>query len=93
LSQVEFIRSNNKERLLKVKMELRLLMIDLKNMKQVLLAHYHKLLKDGRDTRIEGIIWIIKEILLLGSNVILSHLPNFLDEKCIMYLFNVTLIQ
>jgi len=39
--------------------------------------------------RQEGLTWIIKAINGLGSKVILSSLPNFLDEGAIKYLFNV----
>ncbi len=58
--------------------------------KSKLLDHYHALLKAGRDTRAEGLVWIIREIILLGSNVKLSCLPNFLDEASISYLFKYT---
>jgi len=39
--------------------------------------------------RQDGLIWIIKAINGLGSKVILSSLPNFLDEAGIKFLFNV----
>ena len=39
--------------------------------------------------RQDGLIWIIKAINGLGSKVILSSLPNFLDEEGIKFLFNV----
>lgn len=39
--------------------------------------------------RQEGLSWIIKAINGLGSKVILSSLPNFLDEGSIKYLFSV----
>lgn len=55
--------------------------------RQELLIHYHTLLAEGKDTRKEGLSWIIKEIWKLKSNVILNHLPNFLDEKAIFFLF------
>lgn len=55
--------------------------------RQELLIHYHTLLAEGRDTRKEGLSWIIKEIWKLKSNVILNHLPKFLDEKAIFFLF------
>jgi hypothetical protein len=63
--------------------------IEVTKVKNALIAHYHKILNEGRDTRQEGLVWVLKEILLLGSNVMLSYLPNFLDEKCISYLFKV----
>jgi len=56
-----------------------------------LLIHYHKILFEGSDTRAEGLSWVIKAIWSLGCEVILSYLPNFLDEKAIKYLFEVSL--
>jgi hypothetical protein len=41
--------------------------------------------------RQEGLTWMIKAINKLGSKVILSSLPNFLDEASIKYLFTVKL--
>lgn len=58
------------------------------SVKDELLKHYHCLLKDGKDTRSEGLSWIIKEIFSLGKKVILSYLPDFLDPKSVDFLFN-----
>ena len=60
-----------------------------KSIKKKLLVHYHKILIEGKDTRSEGLSWVIKAIWSVGSKVILSYLPKFLDEKAIKYLFNV----
>jgi hypothetical protein len=60
---------------------------ELAEIKHKLLLHYHILLKEGKDTRHEGLIWLIKAIWNLDENVILSNCPNFLDEKAIDYLF------
>ena len=62
---------------------------ELDNIKKKLLLHYHILLNDGKDTRSEGLVWIIKSIWNLGENVIMSYLPNYLDEKCIKFLFHI----
>ena len=62
---------------------------ELSSVKNELLVHYHRLLNEGKDTRNEGLIWIIKAIWGLGFNVLLSYLPKYLDEDCILYLFNV----
>lgn len=56
-------------------------------LKQMLVAHYHKLLSQGVDTRGIGLIWIIKEIYKLGCDVITSCMPSFLDDKSIAFLF------
>lgn len=58
-----------------------------KELKAILVTHYHKLLSEGRDTRGVGLIWIIKEIYLLGYDVITSFMPKFLDDKAVVYLF------
>jgi hypothetical protein len=60
---------------------------ELKSVKNQLMIHYHILLKEGKDTRQEGLSWIIKAIWNLGYNVIMSYLPNFLDEIAIEYIF------
>ena len=61
-------------------------------LKNKLLTYYHKILLEGRDTRSEGLCWVIKAIWNLESEVILSYLPNFLDENSIMFLFDVRII-
>jgi len=63
---------------------------DFKDITSKLLLHYHKLLLEGLDTRSEGLTWVIKAIWSLGSNVIMSYLPTFLDELAIRFLFKVS---
>jgi len=58
-----------------------------------LLTHYHLLLTNGKDTRKEGLVWIIKAIWNLGYNAIISFMPNYLDEKCIKFLFKYAQIE
>lgn len=60
---------------------------ELNSIKNQLMMHYHSLLKEGRDTRTEGLVWIVKAIWNLGSSVILSFIPNYLDSQSIDYLF------
>jgi hypothetical protein len=62
---------------------------EIQQIKNTLLLHYHKLLSEGKDTRKEGLIWIIKAIWTLGCTVVLSYFPSFLDEDIICYLFKV----
>ncbi len=65
---------------------------NLKHTKSILIDklyyHYLKLLKEGKDTRNEGLSWIIKEIYLLGRTVIMSYLPNYLDKNAIDFIFD-----
>ena len=60
---------------------------ELNKIKDELMKHYHKLLFEGKDTRNEGLSWIIRSIWKLRMNVIMSYLPKFLDEKSIEFLF------
>ena len=60
---------------------------ELKIVKTELIKHYHKLLYEGKDTRNEGLSWIIRSIWKLKINVIMSYLPKFLDQKSIEFLF------
>ena len=53
-----------------------------------LYEHYLNVLKEGKDTRNEGLSWIIKEIYLLGKTVIMSYLPNYLDKNAIDFIFD-----
>ena len=55
--------------------------------KNELLIHYHKLLLEGKDTRKDGLSWIIKSIWNLKSNVVMSFIPKFLDNQSITFLF------
>ena len=55
-----------------------------------LYMHYLVILKEGKDTRSEGLSWIIREIFNLDKKVIISFFPKFLDKQCIQYLFNIT---
>ena len=59
--------------------------------KKKLLLHYHNLLSEGKDTRKEGLSWIIKAIWNLKSNVLLSYLPKFLDNESIYFLFSYSM--
>lgn len=65
---------------------------DLDLVKNSLLVHYHKILSEGKDTRKEGLVWVIKAIWNLGQKVVASFIPNFLDEKAISYMYNVNYI-
>ena len=71
---------------------------DLKNFKEErnkvkkeLLIHYHNVLLKGKDTRKQGLSWIINAIWNLKSNVLLSYLPKFLDNESISFLFSYSL--
>ena len=61
-----------------------------KTIKNELIIHYHNLLREGKDTRNEGLSWIIKRIWKLDEEVILSYLPSFLDSFAIEFLFIIS---
>ena len=66
--------------------------LDINKFTNKLIYHYHTILSQGKDTRKEGLVWIIKAIWNLGTDVILSFMPTFLDEKCIKFIFKVIFI-
>ena len=55
--------------------------------KHELQIHYNEVLYEGRDTRSQGLVWVIIAMWKLGCDILLSKLPNFLDEQLIRYLF------
>jgi len=63
----------------------------LKNKKENLIEHLYlyflEILKEGKDTRNEGLSWIIKEIFQLNKKVLISYLPQYLDNHAIEYIF------
>jgi hypothetical protein len=67
--------------------ELKDLKKELNKIKDKLIIHYHKLLLEAKDTRSEGLSWIIRAIWKLKTNVLMSYLPKFLDKKSIEFLF------
>ena len=54
-----------------------------------LMRHYEELLFKGKDTRNEGLIWIIKSMWKLGQNVPMQFIPTFLDFNSIEFLFKL----
>mgnify|MGYP002624708118 CR=1 FL=1 len=63
----------------------------LKNKKDNLTEHLYlyflEILKEGKDTRNEGLSWIIKEIFQLNKKVLISYIPQYLDNHAIAYIF------
>ena len=64
-----------------------------KNLIDKLYNHYLNILHEGKDTRKEGLSWVIREIFSLNKKVLLSYMPEFLDTLCIQYLFEMTHIN
>ena len=55
---------------------------------QKLYWHLLGLLKEGTDTRKEGLSWIIKEIFKMEKKVLRGYLPKFLDDNSIKFIFS-----
>ena len=96
-AQIEKDITNNKNQKKIIIQKLNLLNENLKNIHkkknivvQKLYNHYLNILHEGKDTRSEGLCWIIREIFLLEKRVLMSYLPEFLDKLCIKYLFDMT---
>jgi hypothetical protein len=87
IKKKEELKESLKKKINSLECEIETLRSHLSHVKSDLLEHYHSLLSEGRDTRNDGLVWIIKEVFYLGEKVMMSHLPNFLDEYCIVYLF------
>ena len=88
---------NTKENKKNVAKKLKVINNNLKDLHKIrtffltkLYEHYLNVLKEGSDTRNEGLSWIIREIFALDKKVMLSFMPKFLDKLCIKYIFNMT---
>lgn len=69
--------------------ELRIVHNNRKVLIDQLYNHYLSLLKDGKDSRKEGLAWIIMEIFYLNKKILFSNFPKYLDNDCIHYLFKI----
>lgn len=85
-----------KEDIEQINKELKKIREELSNLKekentsaQKLMRHYESLLYQGRDTRNDGLIWIIKSMWKLGKNVPMQYIPKFLDFHAIEFLFKL----
>ncbi len=85
----KIFRENLKIKLLENKENTKKIKEEMEKIKNKLMLHYHNLLNEGTDTRQEGLVWIIKSIWNLGHNVIMSYMPDYLDEKSVDFLFSI----
>lgn len=83
------IRDQLKLRTQEVKEDIKKYKEEMEIIRNKLMLHYHTLLNEGVDTRQEGLVWLIKAIWNLGHNVIMSYMPNYLDEKSIDFFFSI----
>lgn len=49
-------------------------------------SYYYKILKKGYDVRDDGLVWVVRRLLELNSNIDYHHFPKFLDNQQIEYL-------
>ena len=70
--------------------ELKEVHIKKQNVITKLYNHFLNTLHDGKDTRNEGLSWVIREIFYLGKKIMKSNFPEYLDRNCIKYLYKMT---
>jgi hypothetical protein len=87
IEKYQISKSKLRDEIQNYKIRIDLLSDRLKEVKYLLMVHYHNLLKEGREARHEGLVWIFKAIWNLDCNIIMSFIPDFLDEKAIDYFF------
>lgn len=95
-SKLEDVLDGVKRRKNKLKVEIEAIEKEIENAESLRLSlteelslHFHNILKEGVDVRNEGLSWVIKEIFMLGEDVSLNYLPEYLDEESINYLFKI----
>lgn len=95
-TKLENLLSNVNDKKNKLKSEIEALEKDIEKadfqrlaLTEDLSLHFHNILKAGVDVRNEGLSWVIKEIFMLGEDVSLSYLPDYLDDESINFLFKI----
>lgn len=83
------LRDELKQRAQEIKEDIKKYKEEMESIRNKLMLHYHTILNEGIDTRQEGLVWLIKAIWNLGHNVIMSYMPNYLDEKSIDFFFSI----
>ena len=86
---IEQDKGNVHKELNDINEELRIVHNNRKVLIDQLYNHYLSLLKDGKDSRKEGLAWIIMEIFYLNKKILVSNFPKYLDNDCIHYLFKI----
>ena len=89
-NKISFLKNKKNKIIQQIKTldeEKRKINLENEDIKNNLYNHYLEILKEGEDTRTDGLSWAIKEIFSLGKNVLISYMPKFLDEYAIAFLF------
>jgi len=83
-------KANLRKKLDKLETEQGKIQSELHSVTTKLMYYYHKILNEWVDIRNEGLIWVIKAVWNLGHPILPGYLPNFLEEKTVVYLFDVS---
>ena len=86
-AQFKFEKNKLNSEIKKLEEEKEILKNKKESIKEHLYLYYLDILKDGNDTRNDGLVWIVKEILKLGKIVLISYFPKYLNEPEILYIF------
>ncbi|CAG9333408.1 unnamed protein product [Blepharisma stoltei] len=65
----------------------------LKKINKERVSHYFELLSEGKDTRTDGLWWIIKVLWDLNQELTPENFPDFLDQKTIVCLVDLAQIS
>lgn len=87
IKNANFIRSSFKQDIHRAECQMETCKKEITKFKRRLLMHYHELLSEGKDTRNQGLTWIMLAIWKLGCEVFMSYMPKFLDSQLISYFF------
>ena len=98
ITKVTNEKENEHKKLNHILEELKIVNNNKKVLIDQLYKHYLSLLKEGKDSRKEGLAWIIMEIFYLNKKILASNFPRYLDNDCVHYLFkmanlNIKIIQ
>ena len=98
ITKVTNEKENEHKKLNHILEELKIVNNNKKVLIDQLYKHYLSLLKEGKDSRKEGLAWIIMEIFYLNKKIVASNFPRYLDNDCIHDLFkmanlNIKIIQ
>ena len=83
----------NIKRIKRLDLKIHCLKQEIKKIKLEQFNYYSELLRQGTETRHDGLIWIIKAIWHLGFDISPEYYPGYLDKKGIQYLINIAKIS
>ena len=90
---IENTKYNIHNELNKIKSELKVVHCNKKFLINQLYNHYLAILKEGKDSRKEGLAWIIMEIFYMNKKILISYFPKYLDIDSIHYIFKIANIN